>query len=91
MEYTFKVELDEWQALEALCKNLDCEDVLDPDKEFKIEKGYVWIKRCDGKWEICDYRADLYAAIRNVICAITPNCDIRSASDITHYCDERDD
>ena len=43
-EYTIKIKLNEWQALEALCKALNCEAVLDPDKELKIEKGYVWIK-----------------------------------------------
>lgn len=84
-----KIKLDERQALEALCRTLEAEDVLDPNKEFKIEKGWVWIK-ADGKWKKYDERADLYAALRNVICAITPNCEFRGASDITHYSDERD-
>ena len=88
-EYTIKIKLNEYDALEALCKALNCEVVLDPDKELKIEKGYVWIKE-NGKWKKYDERADLYAALRNVICAITPNCEFRSGSDITHYDDERD-
>lgn len=89
MKYTIEIELDEWQALEAVCKALHCEAVLDPDKELKIEKGYVWIKE-NNNWKEYDDRADLYAALRNVICAITPNCEFRSGSDITHYADERD-
>lgn len=88
-EYTIKIKLNEWQALEALCKTLHCESVLDPDKEFKIDKGYVWIKE-NGEWRKFDERADLYAALRNLICAITPNCEFRGGSDITHYADERD-
>lgn len=88
-EYTIKIKLNEWQALEALCKTLHCEAVLDPDKELKIEKGYVWIKE-NGEWRKYDERADLHAALRNVICAITPNCEFRSGSDITHYDAERD-
>ncbi|MBR5296981.1 MAG: hypothetical protein IKU29_03825 [Parabacteroides sp.] len=79
-----------YYIIEALCKALDVDGVLDPNKEFKIKNGYVWFRRSSGKWDIYDERPDLYAALRNLICAITPNCEFRSGSDITHYADERD-
>ena len=83
MKIKFEIELDAPKAFAALCEALDMVCVLDSDHSYTIKDGMVYR---DGKE--FDDRADLFAALRNVIVAMTPNCEFRSDHYITNWSEE---
>lgn len=86
MKVKFEIDMDFDTAFEALCQVLDMEWIED-DGCFEIRDGQVF-----QNGEVVDDRADLFAALRNVLNATTPNLEFRSDPYITHYdCDEEDD
>lgn len=83
MKIKFEIELDAPKAFAALCETLHMTGVLDSDHIYTIKDGMVYR---DG--EEFDHRADLFAALRNVIVAMTPNCEFRSDHYITNWSEE---
>ena len=83
MKVKFEMDMDFDMAFSALCQVLDMEWIND-DANKKIKNGYVYK---DG--EKYDYRADMFAALRNILNAKYPNLDFRSDPYITNYEDEQ--
>ena len=77
-------------CLNALCKHLQMEFVLDEDREFKVVRGDDGIKRVieESTGHIYDDRGDLFVALRNVVVQMVPNVYFRSADYI--YGNEED-
>lgn len=84
MKVKFEMDMDLDMAFSALCQVLDMEWINDDDANFEIKDGYVYK---DG--EKYDYRADMFAALRNILNAKYPNLDFRSDSYITNYEDDQ--
>lgn len=84
-------ELDEFQAFSMLCEILDISNVVYSEEQLYIHDGDVCKKDKDGNYEFVDERADLFAALRNVVNVICPNVEFRSDDYITHYDDEEED
>lgn len=78
----FEIPMDFDMAFSALCQVLDMEWIED-DANFEIKNGYVY--RNGKKY---DYRADMFAALRNVLNATYRNLEFRGDSYITHYSDD---
>jgi hypothetical protein len=85
MKIKFEMEMDFDTAFDALLEVLDMKWVLDDDA-FEIKKGMVY-----RNGEPFDERADMFAALRNILNAHYPNLDFRGDDYITHYGDEADD
>jgi len=85
MKIKFEMEMDFDTAFDALLEVLDMKWVLDDDA-FEIKKGMVY-----WNGEPFDERADMFAALRNILNAHYPNLDFRGDDYITHYGDEADD
>ena len=83
MKVKFEMDMDFDMAFSALCQVLDMEWIND-DANFEIKNGYVYK---NGKKY--DYRADMFAALRNILNAKYPNLDFRSDSYITNYEDDQ--
>ena len=83
MKVKFEMDMDFDMAFSALCQVLDMEWIND-DANFEIKDGYVYK---DG--EKYDYRADMFAALRNILNAKYHNLDFRSDPYITNYEDEQ--
>lgn len=83
MKIKFEMEMDFYQAFEALCEVLHMKRLVNEEGKVEIKKGMVYV---NGK--AVDDRPDLFAALRNVANAYIPNCEFRSDSYITHYGDE---
>lgn len=83
MKVKFEMDMDFDMAFDALCQVLDMEWVKD-DANFEIKNGYVYK---NGKKFDC--RADMFAALRNVLNAHYPNLDFRSDQYITNYEDDQ--
>lgn len=68
-------------CLNALCKNLQMEFVLDEDRDFIVSTGSDGIKRVVERstGRIYDDRGDLFIALRNVVVQMVPNVYFRSA------------
>lgn len=81
------LEFDEASAFNILCEVLGIQDVVSSDENLVIHDGSVCCRKEDGEYEVVDDRADLFAALRNVACAICPNLEYRNDEYITHYCD----
>lgn len=90
MKVSVPFELDEIQALRLFVRVLDMENLTCGEEQLYIHGGKVCRKDENGEYEAVDDRADLFAALRNVINALVPNCDFRSDPYITHYCDGDD-
>ena len=78
MKINVPFEVNEYTALRILCEAVD----MDIDM---IYRGQVCRKIGPHEYEPVDDRPDLFAALRNIACAITPNCEFRSDPYITHY------
>lgn len=79
MKVKIEMDMDFDMAFDALCQVLHMEWIND-DANFEIKDGYVYK---DGKKYDC--RADMFAALRNVLNAHYPNLDFRSDKYITNY------
>ena len=83
----FEIPMDFDMAFSALCQVLDMEWINDDAnfeiKNGKLENGYVYK---NGKKY--DSRADMFAALRNVLNATYGNLEFRGDSYITHYSDD---
>lgn len=77
------MDMDFDMAFDALCQVLGMEWVKD-DANFEIKNGYVYK---NGKKYDC--RADMFAALRNVLNANYPNLEFRSDQYITNYEDDQ--
>lgn len=68
-------------CLNALCKHLQMEFVLDEDREFTVVTGTDGIKRIidETTGNVYDDRGDLFIALRNVVVQMIPNVYFRSA------------
>ena len=82
MKINFEIEMDFYQAFEALCEVLGMKRLVDEEGKVEIKNGMVYV---NGK--AVDDRPDLFAALRNVANAYIPNLEYRSDSYITHYGD----
>lgn len=80
-------ELDDIKAFYILCEVLHIKDLVLSEEKLYIHEGNVCRKDKNGKFEVVDERADLFAALRNVACAHWPNVEFRSDPYITCYCD----
>ena len=78
----FEIPMDFDMAFSALCQVLDMEWIND-DANFEIKNGYVYK---NGKKFDC--RANMFAALRNVLNATYGNLEFRGDSYITHYSDD---
>ena len=83
MKVKFEMDMDFDMAFDALCQVLHMEWVKD-DANFEIKNGYVYK---NGKKYDC--RADMFAALRNVLNANYPNLEFRSDQYITNYEDDQ--
>lgn len=83
MKVKFEMDMDFDMAFDALCQVLGMEWVKD-DANFEIKNGYVYK---NGKKYDC--RADMFAALRNVLNANYPNLEFRSDQYITNYEDDQ--
>lgn len=83
MKIKFEMDMDFDMAFDALCQVLGMEWVKD-DANFEIKNGYVYK---NGKKYDC--RADMFAALRNVLNANYPNLEFRSDQYITNYEDDQ--
>lgn len=82
-------ELGWEQAFDLLLQVLDMTNIVNSEEELYIHKGRVCRKdRKTGEYEIIDDRADLFAALRNVVNAMVPNLDYRSDPYITNWGNE---
>lgn len=86
MKIKFEIEMDFYQAFEALCEVLHMKRLVNEEGRVEIKNGMVYV---NGK--AVDDRPDLFAALRNVANAYIPNLEFRSDSYITHYGDEADE
>lgn len=68
-------------CLNALCKHLKMDAVLDEDRKFAIVTGQDGIKRVIDETDghAYDDRGDLFIALRNVVVQMVPNVYFRSA------------
>lgn len=83
MKIKFEIEMDFYNAFEALCEVLHMKRLVNEEGKVEIKNGMVYV---NGK--AVDDRPDLFAALRNVANAYIPNLEYRSDSYITHYGDE---
>ena len=79
----FDVDIDEFDLLRVLAKELHMEFALD-DNTYYIKKAEwgepeVWVEGKNGSNDECvDDRAELFVALRNLANAMCPNCEFRS-------------
>ena len=87
MKINVPFEVNEYTALRILCEavDMDIDMIYNTDEELCIYRGQVCRKIGPHEYEPVDDRPDLFAALRNIACAITPNCEFRSDPYITHY------
>lgn len=79
-----------WREIFAmLLEKLDMKELVNSEEQLYIHDGKVCRKDKEtGEYEVLDYRADLFAALRNVANAMVPNLDFRSDPYITDWGDE---
>ena len=84
MEHIVKLNIDEWQLFEMLCKELDMDFVLDTERKFYIKNGQVYSME-NGAEKVYDDRANLFVALRNLLVHMSVNSECRSEKHIFNY------
>lgn len=84
MEHIVKLNIDEWQLFEMLCKELHMGFVLDTERKFYIKNGQVCSME-NGAEKVYDDRANLFVSLRNTLVQMSPNSECRSEKHIFNY------
>lgn len=79
-----------WREIfSMLLEKLNMKELVNSEEQLYIHNGKVCRKDEEtGEYEVLDYRADLFAALRNVVNTMIPNLDFRSDPYITNWGDE---
>ena len=85
MKIKIEIEMSVEQSVRCLLETLDMSWINDPG-DFEIKNGSVY-----KNGELYDYRADLFAALRNLENQLYPNLEVRSDPYITNYSDGEDE